>query len=112
MKGVYHYEKSIFNSGFGSCTCIGVGLVDEHDGYEVVCGILPGESASISGLLCDRADPHSTDFVGVEEMGLLDCMAVCEYCKSDALSEGRTGVHADCQLPVSRQWRVVTIYMV
>ena len=95
-------------TGIGTC----MGMVDVDDGYAMVCGIFPGKSASVSGLLRDSVDPYRADFVGTQEMGLLDSMAVCEYRQSDAVPEGRTGVYADCQLPVSGQRRVVTVQLV
>ena len=80
----------------GSC----VGMVYEHDGNQVVCGIFPCQSASVSGLLCDSADSDCTIAVSNEEVGLLDSMAFCKCGQPDIVSESRTGVHADCKLPV------------
>ena len=40
--------------------------------------ILSGKSSTIPGLLCDRPDIDSTDFVRAEEVGLLDSMAFRE----------------------------------
>ena len=77
-----------------------MGLVHEHDGHTLVCGIFPGQSASVSGLLCDSADSYSSAIVSDEEMGLLDCVAVCEYRQLDIVFEGWSGVHADSQLLV------------
>ena len=78
-----------------------MGLVHEYDGYSLVCGIFPGQSASVSGLLCDCVDFDCAAALGNEEMGLLDCMAVCEYSKLDPILEGWFGVYADRQLLVS-----------
>ena len=90
--------------------CVGLGY--ESDGDTLVCRIFFSESAAVSGLRGYCADSDSADLVGNEEMGLLDSMAVCEYCKPDALPQGWTGVHADCQLPVLDKWRVVTVFVV
>ena len=90
-------EAEGFCGGFGSNARSGLGLVDEHDGYALVCGIFPSESASVSGLLRDGADFDGPNIVGSKEMGLLGGLAVCEHCKLDFISEGRVGVHADCQ---------------
>lgn len=97
-----------------SCRCprIALGLVHEHDGHEMVCGIFPGKSASVSGLLRDGAHPHSADFVGAEEVGLLDCMAFCECGEPDALSQGWPCVHAGSKLPVPDQRHMVIDHMV
>ena len=98
--------------GVGACACPCVGLVHEHDGHEVVCGIFPCKSSPISRLLCDSPDTHSTDFVCIEEVGLLDRMAVCEHSQPDPLPEGRPGVHADRQLSVPGQRHMVAVHMV
>ena len=87
-------------------------MVHEHDGNKVVCGLVPGKSASISGLLRDSAYPDCPAVVSDEEMGLLDSMAFCECGKPDPLSEGGTGIHADCKQPVSDQRDMVALYMV
>ena len=98
--------------GTGPCAGSGVGLVDVDDGNEVVRGIFPCQSASVSGLLRYRADTHGADIVRPEEMGLLDSLAFCEYRQSDTIPEGGTGVHADSKLSVSGEWYMVTVYMV
>ena len=103
-------ERFCRRSGAGAG--VRVGMADEHDGYEMVCGIFPCQSASVSGLLRDCAYPYGSDFVGVEEMGLLDCMAFCECGQSDPLPEGRSGIHADSKLPVSGQRNMVVVHMV
>ena len=90
-----------FGRGFGTYARPCVGMVDEHDGHTLVCGIFPGQSASVSGLLCDSADSYSSAIVSDEEMGLLDCMAVCEYSQSDTVFEGWAGLYADSELFIS-----------
>ena len=98
--------------GVGSCACPCVGLAYESDGHKVVCGILPGKSASLPGLLCDSSYIDSTDLVCIEEVGLLDSMAFCEYRQPDTLPEGWSGVYADCKLPVPDQRSLVTVQLV
>ena len=96
----------------GACAGSCVGMADEHDGYKMVRGVFPCQSSAVSGLLRDSSYTHCPDIVGIEEMGLLDCMALCEYSESDALSEGRTGLHADSQLPVPYKRHMVAVHMV
>ena len=102
----------------GGCDCIGagfgslMGMAYESDGYQVVCGIFPSQSATIPGLLCDSVDSYSADIVSIEEMGLLDSMAFCECSQSDAVPEGRLGVYADSQLYVPCKRYMVAVHMV
>ena len=91
-----------FDNRFRTWPGFGLGLVHEHDGNKVVCGVFPGKSASVSGLLCDGIDSDSPALVCNEEVGLLDCVAAGEYCELDIVPKGRTGIHADCQRSVSR----------
>ena len=60
----------------------------------------------------DRIDPYSPDPVCTQEVGLLDCMAVCECSQPDPLPEGRTGLHAGCQLSVPDKRHLVIVHMV
>ena len=94
----------------GACTC--VGLANEPDGNALVCGIFSSKSASISGLLCDSSDLDCPAFVCDEEMGLLDCMAICEYRKLDLILEGWLDVYADSQLPLPRKRHLVAFQLV
>ena len=104
--------SEMYDSGLGSGAGPGMGMADEHDGNQVVRGIFPCQSSSVSGLLRDGAHPHGSDTVRIEEMGLLDCMAFREHRQSDTLPEGRAGLHADCQLPVSGERHLVPVYLV
>ena len=87
-------------------------MADEYDGNTLARGVFPCQSASLSGLLRDCADIDGSAPFGSEEMGLLDSMALCEHCEPDALSEGGSGVHADCQLPLSCEWCMVAVHLV
>ncbi len=90
----------------------GLGMADEHDGYEMVCGLFPCQPSALSGLLRDSSDPDGPDSVRNEEMGLLDRMAFCEHSEPDALLEGRAGLHADRQLPISYKRYLVVVHLV
>ena len=98
--------------GSGACSGSCVGMAYEHDGYEVVCGIFPGKSSSLPGLLRDSPDIDGTDSVRAEEVGLLDSMAFRERGQPDSLPEGRTGLHAGSQLPVLGKRHLVPVHMV
>ena len=104
--------SEVAGGGFGPCLGASLGMADEHDGYKVVCGIFPGQSSSISGLLRDSADSDGADFVRIEEMGLLDCLAAGQCGEPDIISEGGPGVHADSELPVPGQRHLVALHMV
>ena len=77
---------------------------------------VPGQiyvgSDSLSGCVHDNPDTGCPDFVIVEEMGLLDCMAVGECCSTCNAHLCRSRVYADCLCAVPRKRTLVHRHVV